>query len=120
MENTSFSKPIFKRLTMLSILTLLTQAALFVFISQPDPDLNEQQLNRLNADSRLLGRALLPLLAQNDITAAEQVLFQTLKLMVSIRVIQFVKSYEMAEDIMPEVKYLLTVLSIYLPCGIFP
>lgn len=77
MKNTSFSKPIFRRLTLLSFLTLLTQAALFVFISQPDPGLNEQQLNRLNADSRLLGRVLLPLLAQNDITAAEQILFQT-------------------------------------------
>lgn len=77
MENTSFSKPIFKRLTLLSLLILFTQAALFTWLNQPEPGLNEQQLNRLTADSRLLSRVLQPLLAENNTAATEQMLFQT-------------------------------------------
>ncbi|HEY0921206.1 hybrid sensor histidine kinase/response regulator [Rheinheimera pacifica] len=77
MENTSFSKPIFKRLTVLSLLILFAQAALFAWLNQPEPGLNEQQLNRLTADSRLLSRVLQPLLAENNTAATEQMLFQT-------------------------------------------
>lgn len=77
MENTSFSKPIFKRLTLLSLLILFAQAALFAWLNQPEPGLNEQQLNRLTADSRLLSRVLQPLLAENNTAATEQMLFQT-------------------------------------------
>uniref|UniRef100_A0A486XJK6 Sensory/regulatory protein RpfC n=1 Tax=Rheinheimera sp. BAL341 TaxID=1708203 RepID=A0A486XJK6_9GAMM len=77
MENTSFSKPIFKRVLLLSILLLLTQSALFVFINQPTPGLADQQLSRLHADSRLLGKTILPALQNKDVKALEQLLFQT-------------------------------------------
>jgi signal transduction histidine kinase/CheY-like chemotaxis protein/HPt (histidine-containing phosphotransfer) domain-containing protein len=77
MENTSFSKPIFKRLTVLSLLILFAQTALLAWLNQPEPGLNEQQLNRLTADSRLLSRVLQPLLAENNTAATEQMLFQT-------------------------------------------
>lgn len=76
MENTSFSKPIFKRLALLSILILLVQAALFVLLQQPDPAFAEKKLDRLVADSKLLGRVVQPLIAQNDFAAAEQMLAQ--------------------------------------------
>lgn len=77
MENTSFSKPIFKRLTLLALLIIFVQAALFAWLNQPDPGLNVQQLSRLNADSRLLSRVLQPLLAENNTAATKQMLLQT-------------------------------------------
>ena len=76
MENTSFSKPIFKRLALLSVLALLAQAALFMLLNKPDAGLNDARLERLDADTKLIAKAVAPLLRQNDIANAEQVLFQ--------------------------------------------
>lgn len=77
MKNTSFSKPIFKRLALMCVLTLLVQAALFMLLNKPDPNFAEKQLDRLSADSKLVSRSIAPLLQRNDISATEQVLFQT-------------------------------------------
>ncbi|GAB2934834.1 hybrid sensor histidine kinase/response regulator [Rheinheimera gaetbuli] len=76
MENTSFSKPIFKRLALLSLLILLVQASLFMLLQQPDPAFAEKKLDRLDADSKLLTRVVQPLVAANDFAAAEQMLAQ--------------------------------------------
>ena len=77
MKNTSFSKPIFKRLVLMCVLTLAVQAALFMLLSKPDPNFAEKQLERLVAETKLVSRAVAPLLRRNDISATEQVLFQT-------------------------------------------
>ncbi|MEW5680830.1 MAG: ATP-binding protein [Pseudomonadota bacterium] len=77
MEKTSFSKAIFKPLTLLSVIALVAQAAMFTLLNQPEPGLSTAQLDRLTADSRLVSRVLTPLLQSKDISAAEQVLLQT-------------------------------------------
>ena len=77
MKNTSFSRPIFKRLILLSLFTLLVQAGLFMALNQPDPNYNDKQLARLSADATLVQRAITPLLQSNNSSATEQVLFQT-------------------------------------------
>ena len=77
MENSSFSKAIFKPLALLSLIALLAQAALFALLNKPEADVTDKQLERLTADARLVGKALTPLLQRNDISAAEQILFQT-------------------------------------------
>jgi signal transduction histidine kinase/CheY-like chemotaxis protein/HPt (histidine-containing phosphotransfer) domain-containing protein len=76
MENTSFSTPIFKRLALMTVLALLVQAALFMLLNKPDPDLVGKQLARLSAEVKLVGRAIAPFLQNNDIAATEQVLLQ--------------------------------------------
>ena len=77
MENTSFSKPIFKRLVVLSIIILLVQAILFGLVNQPDPDANSKQLERLEAETNILNRVLVPLLKQDNFAEAEQMLLQS-------------------------------------------
>jgi len=76
MENTSFSKPIFKRLALLSALLLLIQAALLLLWNKPEPGLVNKQLERLAADTRLVGRVVQPLLRRSDYSAIEQILAQ--------------------------------------------
>ena len=76
MENTSFSKPIFKRLILLSILTLVVQAALFMLLNQPDPSFAEKKLDRLQADTKQLGRVIGSLIKREDFAAVEQMLAQ--------------------------------------------
>ncbi len=77
MENTSFSKPIFKLLALMSVLVLIVQGALFLLLNKPDPHLAEQQLDRLTIESKLISRALTSPLQQKDLSATEQILFQT-------------------------------------------
>ena len=77
MKNSSFSKPLFKRLALMSVLMLVAQAALFMFINKPDTNLTSAQLERLAADSKLLGRAITPLFASGNYSAIEQVLAQS-------------------------------------------
>lgn len=76
MENTSFSKPIFKRLILLSILTLVVQAALFMLLNHPDPSFAEKKLDRLQADTKQLGRVIGSLIKREDFAAVEQMLAQ--------------------------------------------
>ena len=76
MENTSFSKPIFKRLILLSILMLVVQAALFMLLNQPDPSFAEKKLDRLQADTKQLGRVIGSLIKREDFAAVEQMLAQ--------------------------------------------
>lgn len=76
MEQTSFSKPIFKRLALLAVLSLLAQAALFMLLNRPDPAFAEKQLDRLNADAKQLSRLIQPLMQQQDFKAVEQMLVQ--------------------------------------------
>jgi signal transduction histidine kinase/CheY-like chemotaxis protein/HPt (histidine-containing phosphotransfer) domain-containing protein len=76
MENTSFSKPIFKRLAFMTLLALVVQAALVMLLNKPDPDAVDNQLERLRADSLLVGRAVTPLLQRGEFSGAEQVLIQ--------------------------------------------
>ncbi|HSG52288.1 MAG TPA: histidine kinase dimerization/phospho-acceptor domain-containing protein, partial [Rheinheimera sp.] len=76
MENTSFSKPMFKRLALLVLFTLLIQGALVGFLVKPDNGLNEAALDRLSADANLLAKAIAPLIRRNEISDAEQMLLQ--------------------------------------------
>jgi signal transduction histidine kinase/CheY-like chemotaxis protein/HPt (histidine-containing phosphotransfer) domain-containing protein len=76
MENTSFSKSIFKPLALLSVLILLVQAALLLLWNKPEPGLVNKQLERLTADTRLVGRVVQPLLRRNDQSTIEQILAQ--------------------------------------------
>lgn len=76
MENTSFSKSIFKPLALLSVLILLVQAALLLLWNKPEPGLVNKQLERLAADTRLVGRVVQPLLRRNDQSTTEQILAQ--------------------------------------------
>lgn len=77
MENTSFSKPLFKRLALMLMLALLVQAALFMQLNKPEPNLAAKQLDRLTVETKLIGRAIGPLLQTDNITGAEQILLQT-------------------------------------------
>ncbi|WP_027669801.1 hybrid sensor histidine kinase/response regulator [Rheinheimera baltica] len=76
MKNTSFSKPLFKRLALMSLLMLLVQAALFTLLNKPDPNLTQSKLERLGADANLVARAITPLMLVGDISGTEQVLMQ--------------------------------------------
>ncbi|CAM3724131.1 ATP-binding protein [Rheinheimera salexigens] len=77
MKNLSFSRPIFKRLALLSMIILCVQASLFFFISLPDPEQNNVGLERLETESKMLSRILLPLLQQKNNKQAEQMLLQS-------------------------------------------
>lgn len=76
MESTSFSKPIFKRLALLALITVMVQAALFISLNKPEQGLSDKQLKRLNIDSQLLLASVKPLLQEQNITAIEQLLYQ--------------------------------------------
>lgn len=77
MKNPSFSRPIFKWLALLSIITLCIQASLFFFFSMPDPEQNNNNLIRLETETKMLAKVLQPLLVQKDGQQAEQMLLQT-------------------------------------------
>ncbi|WNO62035.1 hybrid sensor histidine kinase/response regulator [Rheinheimera sp. MMS21-TC3] len=77
MKNPSFSRPIFKWLALLSVITLCVQAGLFYFLNMPDPEQNNNSLVRLEAESKMLTKVLQPLLIQKDSQQTEQILLQT-------------------------------------------
>ena len=77
MKNPSFSRPIFKWLALLSIITLCIQACLFFFFSMPDPEQNNNSLVRLETETKMLTKVLQPLLIQKDSQQTEQILLQT-------------------------------------------
>ena len=76
MENTSFSSSMFKRLSLLALLTLLIQGAFVIFLIKPETGLNEALLDRLTADSNIIAKAVAPLVRRSEISAAEQLLLQ--------------------------------------------
>jgi signal transduction histidine kinase/CheY-like chemotaxis protein len=77
MKNVSFSRPLFRRLVMLSVIILSVQASLFVIFSQPDPEQHAVGLARLETESKMLSQVLRPLLQQNNDKQAEQMLLQS-------------------------------------------
>ncbi|WP_333608093.1 hybrid sensor histidine kinase/response regulator [Arsukibacterium sp.] len=76
MENSAFTKPIFKRLGILALLVLLLQGALFTLLSLPDKSKANDLLQRLTADTGILATALQTPLQQEQLAAAEQLLLQ--------------------------------------------
>ena len=72
MKNSSFSQPILKRLALLTLITLCLQAGLLFLITLPDPAKNENAIERLETETKMLSRVLVPYLQQDDHAQAEQ------------------------------------------------
>lgn len=77
MKNSSFSQPILKRLALLTLITLCLQAGLLFLITLPDPAKNENAIERLETETKMLSRVLVPYLQQDDHAQAEQMLLQS-------------------------------------------
>ncbi|KKO47335.1 histidine kinase [Arsukibacterium ikkense] len=76
MEKTSYTKPMFRRLTLLAVIILLLQAALFTLFTLPEQNKDANQLARLTAETTILASALSAPLRSDNLNTAEQLLLQ--------------------------------------------
>ena len=65
-----------KRMPSASFAKCTVYAALFMLLNQPDPSFAEKKLDRLQADTKQLGRVIGSLIKREDFAAVEQMLAQ--------------------------------------------
>lgn len=76
MTKSSFTKPVYLRVAATLVLCLLIQAVLFNWLNSPAQQQQTQLLHRLAADTQVLAQAISPVLVNNNLQQAQQLLLQ--------------------------------------------